>query len=170
MAHPLLTYAREVLTAHLSGDDWKRFPLPDGADGAARRGCFVSLKVGGRLRGCIGTVLPVRPTLGEEVAENALAAATRDSRFAPLQANELSALRLSLDLLSPPEPVASLLALDPRRYGVLVRAGKRVGVLLPDLTGVDTAAAQVEICCRKAGIPYRASYTLERFTVERYEE
>ena len=167
MAHPLLLHAREVLTAHLAGRNWRSVAV---AQTRPSRGCFVSLKRDGRLRGCIGTVLPARPTLEEEVAENALAAAMRDPRFAPLRAAELAFVHLSLDLLTPPEPIASAAALDASRYGVLVRAGSRLGVLLPDIPGVTTPAEQIAICLEKAGLAPDAAYTLQRFEVERFSE
>jgi MEMO1 family protein len=168
MAHPLLQHARRVLSAHLAGRDWKRERASE--ETHPSRGCFVSLKVGGRLRGCIGTVLPARFTLEDEVAENALAAATRDPRFPPLRAAELGLLQLSLDLLAAPEPVQDPAELDPVRYGLLLRAGSRLGVLLPDIPGVRTAQQQIEICLEKAGLAASAPYSLERFEVERYSE
>ncbi len=167
IAHPLLLHAREVLTEHLAGRNWRLL-----AAGQTRpsRGCFVSLKREGHLRGCIGTILPSRLTLEEEVAENALAAATRDPRFSPLRAAELAFVHLSLDLLTPPEPIPSPAALDARRYGVLVRGGSRLGVLLPDIPGVTTPAQQIAICLEKAGLAPDADYTLQRFEVERFSE
>lgn len=168
MAHPLLLHARHVLEAHLSGQDW-RTGLPGPAHSPSR-GCFVSLKVSGRLRGCIGTVLPARPTLEEEVAENVLAAATRDPRFDALHAAELAFVRLSIDLLTPPERVPGAQALDAQRYGVLLRSGSRLGVLLPDIPGVHTPQQQIAICLEKAGLSPAAPYTLERFQVERLAE
>jgi len=168
MAHPLLSHARQAIATQLAGRDWRR-ELPAG-ETRPSRGCFVSLKLGTQLRGCIGTVLPVRPTLEEEVAENALAAALRDPRFAPLRAHELARVSLSLDLLTPPEPVDSERALDPARYGVLLRSGSRLGVLLPDIPLVRTVRQQIEICLEKAGLSPGVSYTLERFQVERFSE
>jgi MEMO1 family protein len=168
MVHPLLHHARQVLTEHFAGRDWRR-ALPEAAT-CPSRGCFVSLKLGGRLRGCIGTVLPARASLEEEVAENALAAATRDPRFAPLRPTELAFVRLSLDLLTVPVPIGSLEELDARRYGVLLRRGNRLGVLLPDIPGVDSPEQQIAICLEKAGLPPSVDYTLERFEVERHGE
>lgn len=164
----LLQHARRVLEAYLVGRDWRTMALPSHT--RPSRGCFVSLKIGGRLRGCVGTVLPARPTLEEEVAENALAAATRDPRFTPLRAEELTAVRLSIDLLTVPQPVPSADELDARRYGILVRKGARMGVLLPDIPGVSTPEEQIEICLRKAGLPPASDYALERFEVERFGE
>ncbi len=168
MSHPLLFHARQVLEAHFNGRGW-RGQLPGGPQ-SPPRGCFVSLKIGAKLRGCIGTVLPARKYLEEEVAENALAAATRDPRFEPLRAAELHKTRLSIDLLSPPEPIAAQDELDPIRYGVMVRSGSHCGVLLPDLPGVETVERQLEIALEKAGIAMDPAVKISRFEVERLQE
>ena len=65
---------------------------------------FVTLTERGQLRGCIGTIEPGKDTLAEEIIANAINAATRDPRFSPVSAEELSQLRYSVDVLSAPEP------------------------------------------------------------------
>jgi AMMECR1 domain-containing protein len=60
--------------------------------------------------------------------------------------------------------------LDVKKWGVIVSKGGRRGVLLPDLDGVDTVDAQIEIASRKAGIYGADGVTLERFSVRRYPE
>ena len=138
----------------------------------ARAGCFVSIKTrDGDLRGCIGTIEPVKDTLGEEIIANAISAATRDPRFTPVRAAELPNLKYSVDVLSEPEP-CGLDDLDPKIYGVIVEdeSGFRRGLLLPNLEGVDTAEQQVEIASGKAGLPPTANVKLYRFRAERYSE
>jgi AmmeMemoRadiSam system protein A/AmmeMemoRadiSam system protein B len=137
-----------------------------------RAACFVSIKTAdGELRGCIGTIEPVKQTLAQELIANAIHAATRDPRFAPVEAVELPGLRYSVDVLSTPEP-AAFEELDPAIYGVIVEdeAGLRRGLLLPDLKGVKTARHQVEIAARKAGIAPGTPLKLSRFRVERFRE
>jgi AmmeMemoRadiSam system protein A/AmmeMemoRadiSam system protein B len=134
--------------------------------------CFVSIKtIEGDLRGCIGTVSPVKQTLAEELVSNAVNAATRDPRFPPVSAKELPRLRYSVDVLHAPEP-ARFEELDPARYGVIVEdeAGLRRGLLLPDLKGIETASQQVEIAARKAGIAPGTPLKFSRFRVERFRE
>jgi MEMO1 family protein len=134
--------------------------------------CFVSIKtIEGDLRGCIGTISPVKQTLAEEVVSNAVNAATRDPRFPPVSADELPRLRYSVDVLHAPEP-ARFEELDPARYGVIVEdeAGLRRGLLLPDLKGIETASQQVEIAARKAGIAPGTPLKFSRFRVERFRE
>ena len=120
------------------------------------------------MRGCIGTIVPTRDNIVEEVVSNAVSAAFYDPRFEPVRREELEDLEFSVDVLQPPEPVSSLNELDPKRYGVIVRSGSRSGLLLPDLEGIDSAREQVEIARRKAGIGPEEPVVLERFEVVRY--
>ena len=137
-----------------------------------RAACFVSIKTrDGGLRGCIGTIEPEKNTLAQELMANAINAAARDPRFPPVRADELPNLKYSVDVLSQPELVR-LEDLDPLAYGIIVEdqdRGRR-GLLLPNLKGIDTAAKQIEIASRKAGIPPGAEVKLWRFRAERYRE
>lgn len=138
---------------------------------SARAACFVSIKThSGDLRGCIGTIEPVKQTLAEELTANAINAATRDPRFEPVSPEELAQLRYSVDVLGVPES-AEFEALDPKIYGVIVEdeSGRR-GLLLPDIAGVETAQQQVDIAARKAGIAPGTPLKLSRFRVDRYRE
>ncbi|MGB4218131.1 MAG: AmmeMemoRadiSam system protein A, partial [Bacillota bacterium] len=121
------------------------------------------------LRGCIGTIEPVRANIAEEIIYNAIAAATQDPRFSPVQVDELSSLVYSVDVLAAPEPIDSVDQLDTERYGVIVSSGQRRGLLLPNLDGVDTVEDQVRIARQKAGILANEPVTLQRFEVVRHE-
>ena len=134
-----------------------------------RAACFVSLKKHGDLRGCIGTLEPAEPDLGAEIARNARSAALHDPRSHSVCADELPALVCSVDVLAPSEP-CKLADLDPAVYGVIVLAGLRRGVLLPDLQGIDAVDQQVGIALQKAGIGHGEAFSVERFTVSRYHE
>ena len=135
-----------------------------------RAGCFVSLKIDGQLRGCIGTIAPTQESLAQEICANAISAGTGDPRFDPVTKDELDELVYDVDVLGEPEPIASPDELDPARYGVIVSTpdGRR-GLLLPDLDGVDTVEEQLEIAARKGGISLISDdVRLERFEVSRY--
>src|SRR6185437_10896027 len=139
---------------------------------STRAPCFVSLKtLQGELRGCIGTIEPTQDTLAEEIIANAISAATNDPRFEPVRPEELSNLRYSVDVLSPPEETV-IDDLDPSVYGVIVedKDGGRRGLLLPDIPGIQNAQQQVEIAARKAGIGHDEPIRLWRFKVERHRE
>ncbi len=134
-----------------------------------RAGVFVSIKKDGMLRGCIGTYLPTTGNIAEETIANAIKAATQDPRFPPVRPEELPHLEVSVDILSEPEPCTEK-DLDPKRYGVIVEKGYRVGLLLPDLEGVDTVEEQLRIAKMKAGIPPDEPCKIYRFTVERHTD
>lgn len=134
-----------------------------------RAGVFVCLKARGQLRGCVGTFLPCAETIYQEIVRNAVCAATKDTRFSPVQERELPELSYTVDVLSAPVEVADLRELDPRKYGVIVAKGRRRGLLLPDLEGVDAVEEQLRIAMLKAGIdPSDSGVQISKFTVERY--
>jgi len=135
-----------------------------------KAGVFVSLKKDGKLRGCIGTISPVKENIGEEILENGVSAATRDPRFEPVREEELDQLEYSVDVLFPPEPIDSKALLDVKEYGVIVTSGNRRGLLLPNLEGVETVQQQVFIALSKAGIRQGEPFQMERFKVIRHEE
>ncbi|MBQ8706728.1 MAG: AmmeMemoRadiSam system protein A [Succinivibrionaceae bacterium] len=133
-----------------------------------RAGAFVSIHKRGDLRGCIGTIAPVADCLAREIMDNAVSAAARDPRFDPITPDELKWLEINVDVLSAAEDISSEAELDVKKYGVIVSAGGRRGLLLPDLEGVDTVRQQVEIARRKAGIPPGQKVKLQRFQVVRH--
>ncbi len=161
----LIPLAREAIAEKLRGT-----PVAPAREGTPAQACFVSLKLAGRLRGCIGTLRPSQPSLEAEVQANAVAAATRDPRFMPVTSADVDGLRLSIDVLSAGEAVDDMRLLNPVRYGLIVRSGSRCGVLLPDIKGVETVEQQVQICLEKAGIRPGQSFSMERFVVARIEE
>ena len=66
-------------------------------------GAFVSIHKAGRLRGCIGTILPTTECLAKEIIQNAISASTRDTRFNPISPEELPDLDINVDVLMEPE-------------------------------------------------------------------
>ena len=145
---------------------------------AARGACFVTLKRGGHLRGCIGSSVAHRPLI-IDVAENGFAAAFRDPRFPKLDASELSDLTLSLSVLSAPRPMtvkdeADLLSqLRPHVDGLIIVDGERRALFLPSVW--ESLPKPEEFVMRlkmKAGMaPDHWSKTFQalRFTAEELE-
>lgn len=131
-------------------------------------GTFVCLKREDRLRGCIGTTEPVHETLAVEVIRNAIAAATKDPRFPSLERYELEGLSITIDVLGTAEAVDGPDDLDHRRYGIILRAGDRQSVLLPDIEGVDSVREQLVVARQKAGIGPEDVVELLRFEITRY--
>lgn len=131
-------------------------------------GVFVSIKKDGRLRGCIGTIEAVQSSIAKEIVANAISAATRDPRFSPIKQAELPWLTISVDVLGDTEKISSTDELDVKRYGVIVTRGRRRGLLLPNLEGVDTVEEQLAIAKQKAGIGEDEPVEMERFEVVRH--
>lgn len=162
--------ARHSLEAYVATG--KRAGLPDGLPEEILRkkaGVFVSLKKHGSLRGCIGTIEPVTESIAREILRNAVSAGMEDPRFPPVTEDELEELVYSVDVLSPAEPIASMDGLDVKRYGVIVTSGRKRGLLLPNLEGIDTVEQQVAIARKKAGIYDNETISLERFEVVRHQ-
>lgn len=162
--------ARQTVENFLAGEKLSDYPS-SGELGSLRRACFVTIKTeSGALRGCIGTIWPAQPNLGQEIMANAISAATRDPRFSPLTLAELPGVIFSVDVLSPPEPVSGLEQLDPAHWGVIVTRDGRRGLLLPDLEGVDTVEKQLTIAAGKAGLRGYEGAEIQRFSVTRFKE
>jgi AmmeMemoRadiSam system protein A len=119
---------------------------------------FVTLRRGGALRGCIGSLEPRRP-LAVDVGDNAVRAAFADPRFPPVSAAEEADLDIKISVLTPPEPVevrslAELReAVRPGVDGLLIEAGRHRGTFLPSvwdqLPDLDDFLTQL---WRKAGL------------------
>lgn len=133
-----------------------------------RAGVFVSIQKEGDLRGCMGTIEPTQRNIAEEIIVNAIQAATDDPRFYPVRKSELQDLEIKVDLLDPIEEINDVNELDVKKYGVIVEAGGKNGLLLPDLEGIDTVEEQVEIAKSKGGIDPEEAVRLYRFRVTRY--
>jgi len=167
---PIAGFARDCLTFYLTAQAFDKLIIPGDPLLKEKKSCFVTLKKDGNLRGCIGTVQPVRENLAAEIKHNAIAAGTQDPRFWPVTVEELSLISISVDVLGDLEKISGYEELDPQRYGVVVRRGGKAGLLLPHLEGVDTVEEQVKIARQKAGISLNEEVELWRFEVERYFE
>lgn len=103
-----------------------------------RQGAFVTLKLNGKLRGCVGLLEPIKP-LYQAVIDNALAAAFFDNRFLPLAKSELPALKIEISVLSVPvkmtasSPAERLRQLRPLVDGVIIRSNGQVVTYLPQV-------------------------------------
>ncbi len=131
-------------------------------------GVFVSIHKNGNLRGCIGTIIPTTKCIADEIIQNAVSSGVNDPRFSKVKKNELPHLQYKVDVLFPPESIESFSELDIKRYGVIVSSGYKSGLLLPNLEGIDTIEAQVNISKQKAGIRDGETFKMERFEVIRH--
>lgn len=169
----LLSIARAAIRAEINGtllrhDDYE--PVLQ-----TRAGVFVSLHIGGELRGCIGTLQSPHP-LYRATEDAARSAATRDPRFPPLSAAEIDRIHLEISVLSPFEIVRDVREVVPGTHGLLVRRGFYSGLLLPQVAteyGWDREQF-LSYTCRKAGLPVDAwrdeSCEIQKFTAVVFSE
>lgn len=139
------------------------------------RAVFVTLHKHGQLRGCIGT-LEAREPLAAAVRSAAVSAATQDPRFPPVTAAEVPELEIEISVLSPLRRVESADEIEVGTHGVMVAAGMRRGVFLPQVAteqGWDCATMLDCLCLHKAGLPadaWRRGAELWVFTTQVFSE
>lgn len=166
---PLVKLARETLEVYVKEEREIAQPFPLDNEMKDKAGIFVSIKKHGQLRGCIGTIMPTTENIAQEVIHNAIQAGTQDPRFFPVEEDELDELVYSVDVLMPPESIKNVKELDVEKYGVIVRSGRKTGLLLPNLEGIETVGEQIRIAKEKAGIAPSEVFTMERFEVIRHK-
>jgi AmmeMemoRadiSam system protein A len=165
----LLALARDSISAAVTGGKPVKIATEDPVL-RAKRGAFVTLSSHGQLRGCIGYPLPYKP-LAEAVAEMAVAAATQDYRFPPVEASELSGLEIEISVLTLPRPVQDARDIVVGRHGIIISKGSRKGLLLPQVPveyGWDRET-YLRHGCLKAGLPeneWKKGVTIEVFEAQ----
>lgn len=172
----LLAIARNAIEKHFGRSTRTVIPHPALANPAAT---FVTLTQDGDLRGCIGSLEAHRP-LAQDVAENAVAAAFRDPRFAPLSEDELDRTRVEVSLLEAPEAIDfedeadALAQLRPGLDGLILTHGNRRATFLPQvwesLPEPQRFMSQLKL---KAGLPayfWDDDIGLARYGVQKWKE
>ena len=144
---------------------------------AAPAATFVTLRLEGELRGCIGSIQALRP-LAEDVYANARAAAYRDPRFPPLRAHERDALEVEVSLLSQPEVLAAgteseaVQRLRPGVDGVIVRYEDFHATFLPqvweNLPDPLLFLSELRVKARLPARFWHPRLALSRYTVEKF--
>jgi AmmeMemoRadiSam system protein A len=150
----LLELSRRALATHFSGGAPPRLSSDRAEAFGQPRGLFVTLRLRGELRGCIGTLAP-DGDLSRMVPKFALRAAFGDPRFPPLSATELDDIDIEISVLTAPAPLENPEALEIGRDGLILEARGRSGLLLPQVAtewGFDRERFLAEVC-RKAGLP-----------------
>jgi len=169
----LLELARQAIQESVCRECIPEIPRSTGAV-AERSGAFVTLRIGGRLRGCIGQVSP-KTSLAETVVQCAVLAARADERFSPVVPEEVPQLEIEISVLTEPVP-AKPEEIEIGRHGILIAQGGRRGVLLPQVASERGWDRQrfLEETCRKADLPLDAwadpSVQLYVFTAEVFSE
>ena len=169
----LLGLARRSLRSVFEGRDVGP-EVPPAAAFGEKRGAFVTLRVGGGLRGCIGYPLPHK-SLAETVAETAVAAATQDFRFRPLTGDELDDAEIEISVLSQPRPIDNPEEVEVGTHGIIVSKGFHKGLLLPQVPvehGWDRETF-LRHGCLKAGLgpdDWRRGAKIEVFTAQVFSD
>ena len=172
----LLPIARAAIARELG----RHHPAQEEAEWLRAPGaCFITLKHGGKLRGCIGTLRPHRPLL-DDVKANAAAAAFRDPRFKPLSETEFAATELEISLLSALEAMRfaderqALAQLRAGVDGVAFEYGQHNGTFLPQVwESMRDPAEFLSHLKYKAGLPpdfWDPQIRLSRYTVTKWRE
>jgi len=150
--HALLALARHAVSAQVEGS---QPAIADTIELPAAAGVFVTIKRGGTLRGCLGT-LENRRGLAREVARCAADSASEDPRFPPVSRDELPELTLEISVLGPleriePRPDGFTIGL----HGLVIEQGIHRGLLLPQVATEWgwTPEQFLRQTCRKAGLP-----------------
>ncbi len=169
----VLSYVRELLEACLTGGPEPRLEL--GRDVMEqKRGIFVTLKLRGRLRGCIGHILGDEP-LRKSIHDMTLAAAFEDPRFPPLALDELKDLKTHISLLTEPVPIKSYKDIRTGTDGIIVTRGWKKGVYLPEVateTGWNPKTFFESCALEKAGLTEQElpDARIEVFQTEGFED
>jgi AmmeMemoRadiSam system protein A len=134
----------------------------------------VTIKINGQLRGCIGYPEPEMPLVAV-IDHCAVSAAISDPRFPPIGLDEWSRTDIEISVLGPIERVADIAEVTVGRHGLIAEAGRRRGLLLPQVASERnwTATEFAAQTCLKAGLPrdaWRGGATLFRFEAEVFGE
>ena len=167
----LLRLAHDSIQAALEGRELDLTPPTEHL--AEQRGAFTSLHLEGKLRGCIGYVVP-SDSLYKTVGDSARAAAFEDPRFEPVRLSEAQNLKVEISVLSPLQPIHPD-EIVVGRHGLVVTQGNHRGLLLPQVAPEwewdrETFLAQT---CLKAGLPadaWQHGAQLQGFTAEVFGE
>jgi len=169
----LLVIARQTIVQFLEMGTVPHFEVSE-PNLFQERGCFVTLKEHGELRGCIGNLIPRRP-LYLTVQNVAISAAINDRRFPPVTKEELRDISIEISVLSPIEPIEDISEIEVGRHGLVIVKGQHQGVLLPQVPTEqnwdrDEFLRQI---CLKAGLPedaWQEGAHLYIFTAEVFGE
>jgi len=169
----LLVLARKALEKRLLHRDYDPQAYHDPGF-EEKRGCFVTLKDQGELRGCIGQI-NTKTTLAKLVPQMAVAAALEDPRFEPVRPAELSGLTLEVSVLTLPQPVATgpiqkqMEQLRPMVDGVILEAQGHQATFLPQVwEQLHSKEEFLTALCQKAHLPgdYWRQGDLKLFTYQ----
>jgi AmmeMemoRadiSam system protein A len=169
----LLRLARLAITLYLQEGTSPAMETDD-VTFKQKRGAFVTLKVKGQLRGCIGYPIPHKP-LFETIIDVAISAATKDFRFPPLEQEELNDTKIEISVLSLPKLIKDISEIEVGKHGIIITKGQNRGLLLPQVPvewGWDRETF-LKHGCLKAGIEedaWKKAAQIEIFSAQVFSE
>ena len=172
----LLELARKTLNQYIK--ERITYQIPDVSvlteNLKAKRACFVTYKIEGELRGCIGAIYP-SIALYKEVIDKAIASATHDPRFSPVTKDEVDSIHIEISVLSPITPINSLEEYDVSKQGIILEKRGRSALFLPQVATEQgwTKEETLLHLCRKAGLPgdaWRSECHFQIFTAQVFQE
>ncbi len=155
----LVQTARKIVTEFVKNDCRLELDEKLKAKFSFESGIFVTLNIQDDLRGCIG--FPMPRMLTDALSQAAIAAATQDPRFSPVQISELDKITFEVTVLTPPteikvdDPLQLPLRIKVGRDGLIIKQGYRSGLLLPQVPVEHgwSEEAFLDFTCQKAGLP-----------------
>jgi hypothetical protein len=147
----LLQIARKTIETYLkTGKTYQ--PQTNNPKFLEKRGAFVTLTIGGQLRGCIGYIEPIKPLI-EAVRDNAMAAAVSDDRFEPVRESELPEIKIEISILTLPQK-DTIDDIAKFKKGAILRRGNNGATYLPQVWD-DLSDPKVffSTLCAKGGLP-----------------
>lgn len=133
------------------------------ADLKLNRACIVSIfDLQDNLLGSFGDVIPQHNFLYDEIIENAIAAASKNKNFEPIKSEQLTQLKVYVDVLSMPHSLSEIKEFNPKKHGLFIKddSGK-TGFILPNIKGVNTVAQQIENLKNQIGISKKDNLRFE---------
>ncbi|MFA6072578.1 MAG: AmmeMemoRadiSam system protein A [Candidatus Woesearchaeota archaeon] len=173
----LLKIARDSINLHLENKTYLKINTPENWM-KEQRATFVTLKLKGKLRGCIGHLYPIQPTY-KDIIDNAVAAAFFDPRFNELTKHELDHVTIEISILTPPEkleyssPEDLLKKLKPD-MGITISDGISSSTFLPQVwEEIKSKEEFMNELCIKASLPsdaWKGPIKIQFYKVEAYSE
>lgn len=150
-------FDRHIITVDEAGD------IITDALKAQQAGVFISLKINGKLRGCVGTYTASCDNLAEEIIANSIAACCNDLRFKPVEIEELDVLSYEVDVIGDFDHIQNLNQINVKKHGLFVSLGNKNGIIMPNVDGLKSPGQQLEICLKQAGLKTGEAYHMYRF-------
>jgi AmmeMemoRadiSam system protein A len=169
----MINLARNAILESIQNQREAAYPREDYLD--APGAAFVTLRIDGELRGCIGST-EARFPLGHTIVQCAINSAFHDPRFPPLTREEFNRIEIELSILSPMREITNMEEIEIGVHGIMITHGMHRGLLLPQVPVEQQWGREqfLKYTCMKAGLPANAwklpGVKIEIFSAEIFGE